>query len=282
MHNVFGILTQCATSTLSALRDTAILGIIFFVVAWFASPCNPQAPWWRKSGLMTDICFAIIPRTIVVYGQVVLIAAGMNIFFGNIGPADIEAFLSQGHGILSELPFWQKTILYLLGNDLIMYLTHRLFHTVRLWRFHAVHHSSESLDWISATRSHPVDQIFHSGLSDAIMILIGIPTEVIGYLIPWSIGSAALVHANVNWDFGKFRYLLASPIFHRWHHTSCELGGGSNFAGTFPIIDLVFGTFYMPRGERPSAFGLPDRSYPRTFLGQIAAPFFIARTRNGG
>jgi sterol desaturase/sphingolipid hydroxylase (fatty acid hydroxylase superfamily) len=38
-------------------------------------------------------------------------------------------------------------------SDLIGYWMHRLFHREPLWKFHAIHHSSEELDWLSATRS---------------------------------------------------------------------------------------------------------------------------------
>ena len=42
--------------------------------------------------------------------------------------------------------------------DLAIYWAHRWSHEVpALWRFHAVHHSTEHLDWISGFRNHPLD-----------------------------------------------------------------------------------------------------------------------------
>ena len=39
------------------------------------------------------------------------------------------------------------------------YWGHRLSHTVPfLWRFHAVHHSIEQMDWLAAGRLHPLDR----------------------------------------------------------------------------------------------------------------------------
>jgi sterol desaturase/sphingolipid hydroxylase (fatty acid hydroxylase superfamily) len=29
-----------------------------------------------------------------------------------------------------------------------------------LWRFHAVHHSTEQMDWVAAGRLHPLDSAF--------------------------------------------------------------------------------------------------------------------------
>ncbi len=82
---------------------------------------------------------------------------------------------------------------------------------------------------------------------------------------------AALVHANLNWTFGPFRYVLASPVFHRWHHVSDPAVRDKNFSPTFPVFDLVFGTFHMPRGELPAGYGA--EGVPPHFLGQMAYPF---------
>src|SRR5262249_31012579 len=68
------------------------------------------------------------------------------------------------------------------------------------------------------------------------------------------------------------RYVIASPTFHRWHHTSEAHGLDKNFAGLLPIWDLAFGTFYMPAGELPCEFGIRE-AIPDTLLGQLAWPF---------
>jgi sterol desaturase/sphingolipid hydroxylase (fatty acid hydroxylase superfamily) len=81
------------------------------------------------------------------------------------------------------------------------------------------------------------------------------------------------VHANLNWTLGPFKYLIAGPVFHRWHHTTAERGGEKNFASTFPFIDLAFGTYYMPSHELPGRYGIADRSFPSNFGAQILYPF---------
>lgn len=64
--------------------------------------------------------------------------------------------------------------------------------------------------------------------------------------------------------------MLASPAFHRSHHTSEEEGLDTNFAGLLPFIDLLFGTFYMPEGRQPERFGLAHEDVPHGLLGQLA------------
>ena len=67
--------------------------------------------------------------------------------------------------------------------------------------------------------------------------------------------------------------MLATPVFHRWHHTSLEQGGNTNFAGTFPLWDILFGTFRMPENQLPEAYGIDDQAFPSEIAGQLAYPF---------
>jgi hypothetical protein len=66
--------------------------------------------------------------------------------------------------------------------------------------------------------------------------------------------------------------VIATPVFHRWHHTAAERGGEKNFAATFPLLDMMFGTFYMPAGVLPDRYGIDDKEFPTTFAAQLAHP----------
>ena len=274
MADLFG---QLGAVTFAAFRNMTVLAGVFTLAAAFATACNKGPPWWRKPDLVTDVCWAVAPQLLYRFASVLMLLVGISLFYGLSGD-DAGRFFSEGRGPLAHLGFWPQVGLYLLGNDLVMYLTHRMFHSARLWRFHAVHHSSEHLEWVSSSRFHPVDQVLHGVLADVVMLLVGIPPEVIAWLMPFTAGSSALVHANLDWDFGPFRYVLVSPVYHRWHHTSAERGGSSNFAGTFPLYDLIFGTFYMPAGKRPDDYGVDDPQFPKGFFGQLRHPF---RPRRG-
>ena len=83
--------------------------------------------------------------------------------------------------------------------------------------------------------------------------------------------SGALTHANLNWTFGPLRYLVASPVFHRWHHSADADCQARNFAPMFPVWDLMFGTFHMPAGERPGLFGA--EGVPDGLFRQLLHPF---------
>jgi sterol desaturase/sphingolipid hydroxylase (fatty acid hydroxylase superfamily) len=148
-----------------------------------------------------------------------------------------------------------------------------LFHGRWLWKFHAVHHSSESVDWLSSVRLHPVNDIVTRVLQVLPLYWLGFSGAVLAAYVPFLTFYALLLHANVNWTFGPFRYAIASPAFHRWHHTTEAEGLDKNFAGTFPFIDLIFGTFYMPPGRTPTHFGITGSPVPTGFFAQLLYPF---------
>jgi sterol desaturase/sphingolipid hydroxylase (fatty acid hydroxylase superfamily) len=84
---------------------------------------------------------------------------------------------------------------------------------------------------------------------------------------------AIFIHANLRWDFGPLRYVVASPVFHRWHHTTEREGIDKNFAGLLPLWDLLFGSFYMPKDRLPMEFGVLGEKIPGGLHRQLVYPF---------
>jgi len=178
-----------------------------------------------------------------------------------------------GSSWFAAQPLPLQWIEVLVGGDMTAYWVHRLFHRQPLWRFHAIHHSSESLDWLAASRVHPLNEAIGRVLQLIPFFLLGFDPRVIAAAVPFLTFYAIFLHANLSWDFGPFRFVIASPRFHRWHHTSEAEGLDKNFAGLFPWIDLLFGTLYMPKDRAPRTFGLANEPIPTTFVAQLAYPF---------
>jgi len=201
-----------------------------------------------------------------------LLVVGAGVVF-NIHDADeLIAFYDNGHGPLSLLPLAVQALLFLVLSDFMLYWLHRLFHN-ELWKYHAVHHSSEELDWISAARFHPINLILGTISVDVILLMAGISPNIMLWVGPFTTLHSAFVHANLNWTLGPFKYLLATPVFHRWHHTALKAGGSTNFAGTFPLWDILFGTFRMPQGQLPANYGKDEAAMPSEVVGQLTFPF---------
>ena len=139
-----------------------------------------------------------------------------------------------------------------------------------------MHHSSEDLDWLSSTRFHPLNEIGAQLVFVTPLLLCGFSPLAFVVQVPVTASYAVFLHANVDWSFGPLRYVLASPVFHRWHHTTSGEGRDRNFSGFLPVWDLVFGTFFMPAGRAPESFGVEDR-VPEGFLKQLAHPLVRRR-----
>jgi sterol desaturase/sphingolipid hydroxylase (fatty acid hydroxylase superfamily) len=248
------------------------LAIVFTVLTSFWA-CNPGKPWWHKNDIVTDLCYWFFIPVIARYLRIGLLIVGAALLFRIYTADGLIAFYDNGHGPLAALPLPVQMIIFLVGSDIILYCSHRWFHGRRMWKYHAVHHSSEDLEWISAARFHPVELFLRNVPADVIMLVIGISPNVLIVLGPLTIAHSAFVHANLDWTLGPFKYVIAGPVFHRWHHTAADRGGEKNFASTFPVLDLIFGTFYMPKGELPDHYGVDEREYPTTFGAQLVHPF---------
>jgi sterol desaturase/sphingolipid hydroxylase (fatty acid hydroxylase superfamily) len=230
---------------------------------------------WLRRGFKTDLVYwlvgpvvvrALTVATVVIVAIVVARVAGV--------PANREAIVAFVHRRtwFGELPRGLQAVLVLVVGDLVGYWVHRALHGRRLWRFHAIHHSSQDLDWMSTTRGHPVDEVFIRVVQTTAALAVGVDATVVAAYVPALLVLAIGIHANVPWTFGPLRYVIASPVFHRWHHAKDVEGVDKNFAGLFPLWDLAFGTFYLPRGRLPNELGVRE-VVPDGVLRQLAWPF---------
>ena len=269
---LFDVLQMLGQTIIKVVPITIVLALVFSVLSHVWA-CNPGTPWWRKRELATDICYWFFVPVITRVVRIGLLVLGAGVVFNIHGADELIAFYDNGHGPLSELPLWLQAILFLVLSDFMLYWTHRMFHGSGFWKYHAIHHSSEDLDWISAARFHPVSLFLGTVAVDVILLMAGISPNIMIWVGPFTTFHSAFVHANLNWTLGPLKYVIATPVFHRWHHTSVDEGGETNFAGTFPLWDILFGTFRMPEGELPANYGTDDPEFPGQIAGQLAYPF---------
>ena len=250
-----------------------IFAAIAFVVLGLlrgAAPCNPDQPRWFGRDMGVDVLWWLL--SFLLYGNLTLMVTRLLLhgLYGSDGQRLFEA-IQAGRGAVSHLPVLVQAGLVIVLVDVIQYWLHRAFHTKWLWPFHAIHHSPKELDWTATWRIHPVNFVFYETVAGVVTLLLGCSLQALVIIVPFNFFSAAFVHANLNWSFGPFRYVLASPVFHRWHHASDPAIHDKNFAPTFPFLDLMFGTFHMPEGELPGDYGA--EGVPGDVLGQLAHPF---------
>ncbi|CAN5425042.1 hypothetical protein BH10ACT1_BH10ACT1_15940 [soil metagenome] len=241
-----------------------VLGAAFTVVER-VRPLRHQPAAVARSGSGTDAVHFVVDEVLAAAGLVVALWVLLPIVrFGlpEVVPAAIRA--------QPTVLIWAESLLF---AEVAGYWGHRLTHQVPfLWRFHRVHHSSPSLDWLSPNRRHPLDQV-------VARVSVALPVLAMGFAVPTVVAHFALkriqgllVHANVDLRLGPLEWVVASPHFHHWHHSDDPGTWNRNYAGQLPLVDWVFGTHQRPDGW-PETYGCDGYVPPRGYLAQLLAPW---------
>lgn len=218
-----------------------------------------------RDGWANDLVYVFVNGIVIRIGLVFAVVAIMALGALIVPTGFREAVAGQ--------PLWLQLIEVLLLADLGFYLTHRAFHTFPgLWRFHAVHHSIEEMDWLAAARVHPIDQILTKSASLLPCFALGFSEWAIGAFAILYFWHSMLLHSNIRLGAGPFRWLIASPDFHHWHHAREREAWDRNFAGQLALWDFVFGTAHLPEGRQAQSFGVSD-PVPDGYAAQLMHPF---------
>ena len=268
MEQFYSILRQCAVSIKYGVVVLAV-GFLLFALMEKKWMLRPHHKPWRAT--LLDLQYAFLAMLYPPFIYFILSAFFAGLALGITGvPHDSH---------IQPLRFAAQFLILLLVRDCLIYIRHRIFHLRPVWVFHSIHHSSEEVNWISAVRFHP----FKKGIEAVGEILLFLACTNLGF-DPAVLSAGSLVigfynffiHSNLRWTFGPLRYVLVSPVFHRWHHSDLPAAADKNFAAMFSFLDLAGRTFYMPDDSRPHTAGLSAEEkavHPRTLLGQILYPF---------
>ncbi|RUW34580.1 MULTISPECIES: sterol desaturase family protein [unclassified Mesorhizobium] len=240
-----------------------LIAALIFVPIEQIFALRPNQKILRKF-FFNDLIYAVfndVPITLGIIGMVTLA-------MGTVGWL-VPKYVGSA---VSSQPLWLQLIEIIVIADVGLYWAHRAFHAVPfLWRFHAIHHSIEELDWLAGHRIHPVDQILTKSVSLVPVFLLGFSNSAIALFALIFQAHALLLHANVRLNIGPIRWLIASPQFHHWHHANERAAYDKNFAAQLSFIDKLFGTMYLPGKAVPERYGIDD-PIPSTYVEQLAYP----------
>ncbi len=226
-------------------------------------PIHPEQRTIR--GQWFNDLFYFLFNGFVVRFFFVALAGGVMVAYDRIVPADTFAWVTA-------LPLWVQVPAVIVIADLGYYTAHRMSHAVPfLWKFHAVHHSIEEMDWLATHRVHPVDQVVSNSLS--LLPLFFLDFSMASILIYQAVYTfhAVLLHSNIRVTFGPLKYLIASPEYHHWHHANQTEAYDRNFASQLSFIDVIAGTMFLP-GHRPEKYGI-NEPMPALYHQQMLHPF---------
>jgi sterol desaturase/sphingolipid hydroxylase (fatty acid hydroxylase superfamily) len=197
-----------------------------------------------RQGFLTDLGYyfisSLLPARVLVVPMAAL-AWGLH-------------YLVPGglHQWVAGLPLWARFAAAMVVGEFGFYWGHRWSHEIPLlWRFHAIHHSAEQIDWLVSSRAHPVDMVFTRLCGFIPMYVLGLvqpmgnKTDLLPLLVVF-VGMVwgFFIHANLRWRFGWLEWLIATKLF---------------------------GTFYLPK-QWPVKYGIDGPMAPG-LAGQLLQPF---------
>jgi sterol desaturase/sphingolipid hydroxylase (fatty acid hydroxylase superfamily) len=260
---------QLHPNVLTALRVCGWLGVLMAIFVPLERLFGlHRQPVFRKA-FGTDVIYyflsSLLPKLLLTLPLSLLAAALHRLYPGAVYQA------------IGALPVGVRMLAALVVGEIGYYWAHRWAHEIPfLWRFHAIHHSAEEIDWLVNTRTHPFDLIFTRLCGQIPIYLLGL-AQPMGQRIDWvpffvtTIGTSwgFFIHSNVNWRLGWFEWLVSTPAFHHWHHTNDGPEViNKNYSTFLPWIDKCFGTFHLPK-EWPASYGIDEKlseDLPRQLL----------------
>ena len=175
----------------------------------------------------------------------------------------------------TEWPMWAQLLTAGAVLDLSLYYMHRWSHVSHwLWRLHAIHHSAERLYWLNAERRHPLSAVLMAAPGLVVLLLLGAQAEAVSCWLTILAIHLAFQHSNLDYSVGPLKWLLGVAETHRWHHKREFEDAQVNFGEFWMIWDHLFRSFYLgTRRLREGEVGLRDRTFPQSYIAQIAWPF---------
>jgi len=238
-------------------------------------PRNTQMNYLRDSQSLNDIGHGVMQAA-----SRPVVQASSILLFAWLSEVRLQEFAPLWP---SQWSFATQFILALLIASLMDYLVHRGFHTFdRMWHFHAIHHDTPQMHIMKSARVHFGEEVINSAIKPLPLIVLGAPTEVIVFLGMWTVFDGNLAHANIHQRFPAwFHYVLGTVQLHNLHHAMDRRYQDSNYSGSVPLWDILFGTFNHPDRSKLGEMGLENNPVPPQFFRQVIYPFVSQFPRSG-
>lgn len=236
-------------------------------------PLRPEMPIFRK-GWQTDFMYFVTGHLLV--GLTLLLVYA--ILYGISGMTEKLNPTTQNLVRLwvRDLPFGIALLLLMLITDFARYWLHRFYHETAIgWRLHSIHHSAESMDWISGSRTHGIETVLSTVVILAPAFLLGFAQNVINVYILIAGVQAVFNHTNASVRLGLLRYLIVTPNFHHWHHSRDAEALDRCYAAHFAFWDYLFNTAVKADKDKlwPHEYGVQGNYVPPGFWAQQIFPF---------
>ncbi|PKF63864.1 sterol desaturase family protein [Psychromonas sp. psych-6C06] len=235
------------------------------------------------SSSVVDLCWLVINQLLLklwiapFFALQITMALSINSIF-------IEVF---GRGNFFKLEPFSVTLLFaftlFIIGDFCKFLVHLSFHRISfLWRFHAVHHSANTLTPLTLYRIHPVEFIANSIRSFMVgAVVSGVfvylfsnqlsVLQIMGvnlFVFVFNLFGSNLRHSPYYLGFGRLEKWFISPAQHQIHHSIESKHFNKNYGSALAIWDRLFKSLLLSKSESVIGFGLDSRDINRQTIKQ--------------
>lgn len=178
-----------------------------------------------------------------------------------------------------NMPPWADILVGLLLLDFIgAFLIHWAEHKVGwMWKFHLTHHADTHVDVTTATRHHPVENVFRMAFTLLAILVSGAPVWLVLLHLSISMVVSQFNHANIyvpEWLDRSIRWVIVSPNMHKVHHHYRLPETNSNYGKVFSIWDRIFRTYrHIPTNRITYGLDKLDAAKSLNVVYQLGIPF---------
>jgi len=253
-----------ALEYLYAYAASLVVLLIAFALLERRFPAHAGQPFFRGEW-WTDFAFLTGQYLLFAIATSALLSSLSALTFTNtIGP-----WLVSVRVAFQSIPLLLAFVITTVLGDLLVYWFHRACHHFDfLWRFHRVHHTARTLDFLAAHREHPLDGLCTQLAANLPLMIAGLPIRYLAGFIAFRSIWAVFIHSNVRLPLGPLRMLCGAPELHHYHHAMDRTP--RNFANLAPWLDWLFGTYALV--HEPVRLGVPDNQ-PRSYWQHLVCPF---------
>lgn len=172
-----------------------------------------------------------------------------------------------------------SALVLIAAKDFLDYWFHRAQHAFpALWAMHSFHHSDRAMNVTTSQRHFWGDRLLTGFLVYVPLGLIfAIPQKLALAFAAGAMFFSLFPHMNLRLEFGRCSWLILGPQLHRKHHSALPEHYNANYAGVFPVWDVVFGSYRAPQpGEFPPT-GIDEEPNPDHICAAIAWPLRNSR-----
>ena len=264
MKLALDVLNQILVTLWHVAPWLAVCGLVFALLSKI-SPCNQGGPWWEKKGLGTDLAYWIFVPIFTRYLRIwVTVSLTIWLFHINDGQKIADFYLTVmgpcRHCRCGCRPFsiWSAPISCSTGaiapfisgcsGNITPYITRRGISTG------------------SAQRAFiPLNLVFGVAAADIAALLCGISPDIFVVMGPVQTRFTVVPGpCQSQLDVRPLRYVIASPVFHRWHHRRKNLRPQLRRHAVTVGLDVRH-LSHAGRRSAPRAMALKTGTYPKGF-----------------